>query len=395
MLDTPRVYLSPPHMSGEEFYRVKEAFDSNYIAPVGPMVDIFEKEFAEKIGTSYALAVSSGTAAIHLALRVLGVEEGDEVFVSTLTFIGGINPIIFQSAIPVFIDSDRDTWNMSIDLLDQELKKCEKKGKLPRVVMPTDIYGQCNDYDTINKICEHYGVPVIVDAAEALGAKYKGKYAGSETKAAIFSFNGNKIITTSRGGMLVSDDEEFIRHSQKLSQQAREPFPYYEHTEIGYNYRMSNILAAIGCAQLEVLDERVESGRCIFEYYKKAFAEVPGIEFMSEALYSRSSRWLSVISITPEIFGVDREYVRLALEDENIESRPVWKPMHMQPVFQNGNNIAGYDKTTSLKKIYKNRVIGGEVAEDLFMRGLCLPSGTAMKEEDLNRIITIILKSQK
>jgi len=391
---------------------IKEAFESNYIAPLGPMVDAFEQEFAEKVRIPHALALSSGTAAMHLALRILGVGTGDEVVASSLTFIGGVSSIVFQGAIPVFIDSDRSSWNMDPDLLAEELESCKKRGKLPKAVVPTDLYGQCADMDRILEICAPYDIPVIADSAEALGAIYKGRSAGAGAKSAIFSFNGNKIITTSGGGMLVSDDEAFIEKARFLSQQARDPAPHYEHSIIGYNYRMSNILAAIGRGQLRVVDERVEAKRRIFAYYKKALDDFPGIEFMPEPKWSRSNRWLTVILITPEEFGSDREVIQQALEEENIEARPVWKPMHMQAVFECGSGfrVQGL-KAGQNKKRYKARpseirsavvnefhgvkVVGGKVAEDLFNRGLCLPSGTMMMKEDLDRVISVILSCKR
>ncbi|QTA83249.1 DegT/DnrJ/EryC1/StrS aminotransferase domain-containing protein [Desulfonema limicola] len=382
-----RIFLSPPHMSGKELQFIHEAFDSNYIAPLGPQVNAFEKEFSERTGIPYAAALSSGTAAMHLALRYLGIGPGDEVFASTLTFIGSVTPVIFEGASPVFIDSDRASWNMDTDLLADELEQCYIKGKLPKAVIPTDLYGQCADYDRIAAVCELYQIPLIIDSAESLGAEYKGRCAGKGAKAAVYSFNGNKIITTSGGGMLASEDKNLIDHARFLSQQARDPAPHYEHTQIGYNYRMSNILAAIGRGQLQVLDERVKRKREIFDYYYNALNDIPGIEFMPEPSYSKSNRWLTVILITPEIFGADREKVRLALEAENIESRPVWKPMHMQPVF-GGQGAEGRGQRG---KTYKTRVVGGEVAEDLFARGLCLPSGTAMTDDDLTRIVNVIL----
>jgi dTDP-4-amino-4,6-dideoxygalactose transaminase len=402
-LNEKRIFLSPPHMGGLELEFVNEAFSSNYIAPLGPMVDAFEKEFSEYIGIEHCLALSSGTAAMHLALRHLEIGQGDEVFASTLTFIGSVTPIIFQGAKPVFIDCDSESWNMNPDLLEAELALSAKNKKLPKAVVPTDLYGQCANYEKIFSVCNNYDVPVIVDAAEALGAKYRGSkargqgseesevwnHAGVGAKSAVYSFNGNKIITTSGGGMLASDDKELIDHARKLSQQARENFVHYEHEEIGYNYRMSNILAAIGRGQLKVLDERVEKKRWIFEYYRNSLEEIPGIEFMPEPPYSRSNRWLTAILITPDEFGCDNETVRLALEKENIESRPVWKPMHLQPVFRMEEQRAE-SREHGEKKRYASRVVGGEVAEDLFSRGLCLPSGTPMNEEDLDRVINAI-----
>ena len=360
-------------MGGKELHFVQEAFASNYIAPYGPMIDAFEHEFAEKIGSPYTLALSSGTAAMHLALQGLNVGPGDEVVASTLTFIGSVSPITFLGGTPVFIDADRETWNMDPELLAEELSVCAKKGKLPKAVIPTDLYGQCADIDRIMEICRPHDIPVIVDSAEALGATYNGRHAGIGAKAAIFSFNGNKIITTSGGGMLISEDKEFIDYARYLSTQARDPYPYYEHSEIGNNYRMSNIVAAIGRGQLRVLDDRVEAKRRIFDYYKQALGDLPGIEFMPEAPYGRSNRWLTVILVNPEEFGVDGETIRLALEAENIEARPVWKPMHLQPVFDSrGQRMEGRGRRSELRtQNYPCRVVGGAVAEDLFERGLC------------------------
>ncbi|MDP8293131.1 MAG: aminotransferase class I/II-fold pyridoxal phosphate-dependent enzyme [Candidatus Orphnella occulta] len=405
-LKRERIFLSPPHMGGEEMKFVHAAFKSNYIAPLGPQVDAFEKEFAKYTGISYAVAVSSGTAAMHLALRSLGIGPGDKIVASTLTFIGGITPAIFQGAEIVFVDCDRTSWNMDPNLLKDTLEDCRKRGILPSAVIPTDLYGQCVDYKQILSICKKYNVPVIADAAEAMGAKYRNpgnrkgvtrtmrrqwSHAGDGAKAAIFSFNGNKIITTSGGGMLVSDDKKFIEQARFLSQQARELTPHYEHKEIGYNYRMSNVLAAIGRGQLKILDDRVNQRRKIFKYYYNALKNVPGIDFMPEPTWSRSNRWLTVILIKPEKFGASREDVRLALEAENIEARPVWKPMHMQPVFNSRVNENHGKKV----KRYRTKIIGGNVAEDLFNRGLCLPSGTAITKNGLNRIIKIIIGCYK
>lgn len=367
-----RIYLSPPHLTGEELALVREAFASNWIAPLGPHVEAFEREFAAKVGIRYALAVASGTAALHLALRCLGVNAGDEVLCPSLTFIGGVSPVVFQGATPVFIDSDPSSWTVSPHLLADELEICRKKGKLPKAVIVTDIYGQPVDLDLIVGICEPYGIPVIADSAEALGSVYKNRSVGAGAYAAVFSFNGNKIITTSGGGMLVSDDQRLIDHARYLSQQARDPAPHYEHSEIGYNYRMSNVLAAIGRAQLRALEQRVERRRAIFDFYRKTLADLPGIGFMPEVAYGRSNRWLTVITVDPLVFGADRETIRLALEEQNIESRPVWKPMHLQPAFRGC------------------RMRGGAVCEDLFRKGLCLPSGTAMTDQDLRRVASVI-----
>lgn len=301
-------------MSGYEQRYINEAFESNYIAPLDPQVDAFEKEFAEKTGISHEVALSSGTAAMHLALCKLGVGVVDEVFISTLTFIGSVSPVTFLWAKPVFIDADYKTWNMDPDLLAEEIKTCAQQGRLPKAAVPTDLYGQCADYDRILEICAPYEIPVIMDSAEALGATYKGRGAGAGAKAAVFSFNGNKIITTSGGGMLTSEDADFIDKARFLSQQARDDAPHYEHSQIGFNYRMSNILAAIGRGQLHVLDERVRVKRQIFAKYKAALQDIDGIEFMPEAPFGKSNRWLTVILISPEKFGTDREMVRVALE---------------------------------------------------------------------------------
>jgi dTDP-4-amino-4,6-dideoxygalactose transaminase len=419
-MSSKRLFLSPPHMGGQEIQWLREAFKSNYIAPCGPQINALEKAFSAYTGIAHCVALSSGTAAIHLALRHLDVGPGDEVFASTLTFIGSVSPIIFVGAKPVFIDSDRESWNMDPDLLLEALQDCKRQGKLPKAVITTDLYGQCSDYDRLNVICGQFDIPLIVDAAEAMGATYhrspkeekktspepqaeinekKGdwpdrrsiatrhrRHAGTGAKAAAFSFNGNKIMTTSAGGMLASDDPALIAHAQFLSQQARDPLPHYEHSEIGYNYRMSNILAAIGLGQLEVLDARVARKREIFSYYAEALKDVPGIELMPEAPFNECNRWLTVALIDPDVFGSDREHIRLALENENIESRPVWKPMHLQPVFDidDGRPACGQ------KRRYSARVIGGKVAEELFAHGLCLPSGTAMQSCDLDRVVSVL-----
>ncbi len=367
-----RIFLSPPHMGGEELQFVHEAFASNYIAPLGPQVDAFEQEFAEKVGAKYALALSSGTAAIHLALIHLRVRPGDEVIVSDLTFAASANPVIYLGARPVFIDSERLSWNMDPNLLAETLTRKARQNKLPKAVILVHLYGQCADLDSILAICNKYNIPLIEDAAEALGAEYKGLSPGTFGVAGIFSFNGNKIITTSGGGMLVSDDKELIEHARKLATQARDQAPHYEHSEIGYNYRMSNILAAIGRGQLRVLNERVRRKREIFEQYSSLLGELPGIELMPEAAWGLHNRWLTVITVDPDKFGATREDVRMALDAENIESRPVWKPMHLQPVF------SGYE------------VIGGKVSEKLFENGLCLPSGTAMDKDDIKRVVSVI-----
>ncbi|MBE3144757.1 MAG: aminotransferase class I/II-fold pyridoxal phosphate-dependent enzyme [Planctomycetes bacterium] len=369
---TKRIFLSPPHMSKYEEQFVAEAFRSNWIAPLGPMVDAFEREMCEYVGVPHATALMSGTAALHLALLLVGVKPGDEVLCATLTFSASANTIVYAGAAPVFIDCDRETWNISPDLLEEELAECAARGKRPAAVMAVDLYGQCADYGRIEEICRRFEVPLIEDSAEALGASCNGKKAGSFGRAAVFSFNGNKIITTSGGGMLVSDDEELIKRAHFLATQARDPAPHYQHSTIGYNYRMSNILAAIGRGQLKVLDERVEVRRRIFDYYQQYLGQLPGISFMPEAPYGRCTRWLTCIVVDPAAFGANREEIRLALEKENIEARPLWKPMHLQPVF------AGC------------RVRGGDVSAGLFERGLCLPSGSQMTDNDLARVVGTI-----
>jgi dTDP-4-amino-4,6-dideoxygalactose transaminase len=367
-MTTSRIYLSPPHMSGREQEYIAEAFASNWIAPLGPHVDAFEQEFCQSVGARHALALSSGTAALHLALRLTGVGPGDEVLVSTLTFSASVNPILYEGGRPTFIDSERESWNMDPHLLAETLAARAKAGRLPKAVVAVHLYGQSANLEPILAACRQYDVPLIEDAAEALGATYQGRSPGTFGHAGIFSFNGNKIITTSGGGMLVADDREFIDHARKLATQARDPAPHYQHSEIGYNYRLSNILAGVGRAQLQVLPERVQARRRNFAFYQEALGHLAGIGFMPEAAWGCHNRWLTVILIDPTRFGADREAVRLALEAENIEARPVWKPMHRQPVF------AAYE------------CVGGAVAEALFRDGLCLPSGSNLTAADLARV---------
>jgi dTDP-4-amino-4,6-dideoxygalactose transaminase len=368
----PRLFLSPPHMGGNELRLIEEAFASNYIAPAGPMLGRFEQSFCEFTGLPYATAVSSGTAALHLALRLIGVGPGDTVYFSSLTFIGGVTPALYQGAAPVFIDSDTRSWTMDPHLLAETLKTAAGQKKLPKAVVPTDLYGQGCDLDAILDICKPYNIPVIVDSAEAMGSRYKDRHCGDGALMAAFSFNGNKIITTSGGGMLAARNANLIKRARFLSHQARDDAPHYEHTTYGYNYRMSNIVAAIGCGQMEVLAERVNRRREIFVAYQARLAGLPGITFMPEADYGKGNRWLTVITIDPTAFGATREDVRMALEAEDIESRPVWKPMHLQPVFKG------------------RQMIGGKVCERLFKNGLCLPSGTQMTEADLDRVADTI-----
>ncbi|GAA6617023.1 DegT/DnrJ/EryC1/StrS family aminotransferase [Scytonema sp. NUACC26] len=366
------ILLSTPHMGDRELEFVKEAFDTNWIAPVGPQIDAFEQEFCQANGARHAAAVSSGTAALHLALRLVGVESGDEVFCSTLTFIATANPITYLGAKPVFIDSDLTTWNMNPDLLWEALERRSRRGKLPKAVVLVHLYGQSADIDPILEICDRYEIPLIEDAAESLGATYKGRATGTFGRIGIYSFNGNKIITTSGGGMLVSDDERLVTEARFLATQARDLAPHYQHSEIGYNYRLSNILAGIGRGQLRVLNDRVAARRRNYEIYAAALGKLPGIEFMPEANFGSATRWLTCLTIDPEAFGADREQVRLALAKQQIETRPVWKPLHLQPVFT------------------KCKCIDGAIAEYLFTRGLCLPSGSNLTIEDLERVIDAI-----
>lgn len=379
MLTTPpaKIYLSPPHMGELEQRFVADAFATNVIAPLGPHVEAFEREFADVVGAPHAVALSSGTAALHLALQLVGVRPGDDVLVSTLTFVASVSPIVYQGAAPVFIDSERSSWNMDPALLAETLAERAAAGRLPRAVVLVHLYGQSADVTPIVDVCRCFGVPLVEDAAEALGARYQGRTPGTFGRAGIYSFNGNKIITTSGGGMLVSDDASFVAHARKLATQAREPVAHYEHTEIGYNYRLSNILAAIGRGQLQVLEQRVAARRRNFAFYSAALGDLPGIAFMPEAPWGRHSRWLTVLTIDPTAFGADTHAVRLALGAENIEARPVWKPMHLQPVFANCARV------------------GGAVAEDLYTRGLCLPSGSSLSTADLERIAAIIRRVQR
>ena len=369
---TARLFLSPPHMSGKEQEFIRQAFDSNYIAAVGPMVEAFERELADELKVSRVLSTASGTAAIHLALRCLGIQLGDEIWASTLTFIGSIAPIVYERARPVFIDADPETWTLDPALLSEALAAAAQRNELPKAILPTDLYGQSCDLDAIVEASGRYGIPVICDSAEAMGTVYRGRKAGCGALMAAYSFNGNKIITTSSGGALASDDEKLIERARYLSTHAREPVVHYEHLEVGYNYRLSNILAAIGRAQLRVLADRVVRRRQIFQRYVDGLGDLPGISFMPEASYGRHSRWLSVILIDAAQFGADFETVRRALEGQNIESRPVWKPMHRQPVFRHA------------------RTFGGTVADSFYAQGLCLPSGSNMSQFDQDRAIEVV-----
>lgn len=372
-----RIYLSPPHMSGEEMKYVKEAFDSNWIAPLGPHVEAFERECAQYAGSKSALALSSGTAAIQLASRLLGVGEGDTFFCSSLTFIASIAPLVQAGARPVLIDSEPESWNISPQALERAFADADRTGRMPKAVVIVDLYGQSCNMGRIVPICERYGVPIIEDAAEAVGSEHMGRKNGSFGRFGFYSFNGNKIITTSGGGMLLSNDAGAIDEARFLSTQARDKAPWYEHTRLGYNFRMSNILAAIGRAQLKVLDDRVARRREIFNTYHDALAGQPGVKFMPEPEWSRANRWLTVMTIDPtKSKGTNMDVIR-ALEEQNIESRPVWKPMHMQPVFE---GVPYYEHD-------------GDVSRTLFERGICLPSGTSMSAHDIARVIEITMQT--
>jgi dTDP-4-amino-4,6-dideoxygalactose transaminase len=362
-----RIYLSSPHMSDEgyEMKYIQEAFDTNWIAPLGKNVDEFEKELAAYVGIGHAAALSSGTAAMHMALKAAGVDEGDIVFCQSLTFSGTANPIIYQNAIPVFIDSDYETWNMCPKALEEAFEK------YPRVkaVIVVHLYGLSADMDKIVELCKEHNVTLIEDAAESLGTKYKGKYTGTIGDYGVYSFNGNKIITTSGGGMLVSNNNERIEKVRFWSTQARDKARHYQHSELGYNYRMSNILAGIGRGQLKVLDKRIEKKKYIFEFYKRELEHLEGINFMPINEWNEPNYWLTCITLNGKVRPID---VIEALEENNIESRPLWKPMHLQPFFEK------YD------------YIGEDASKKLFEKGICLPSDTKMTDEDLNRVCRVI-----
>lgn len=370
-----RIYLSSPHMGGEELKYVHAAFKSNWIAPLGPNVELFEKVVCDYVGVTNSTAVSSGTGAIHLALKCLGVSKGDIVFCQSLTFAATVNPVIYQDATPVFIDSEYSTWNMCPLALEKAFIKYEKIGKLPKAVIVVNLYGQSADYEKLTSTCEKYKVPIIEDAAESLGAIYKGKQTGSFGEIAIFSFNGNKIITTSGGGMLVSNNEEYTKRALFLSTQARENKRYYEHEVVGFNYRLSNVLAGIGIGQMKVLDKRIGKKKLIFESYKGALKNIKELEMMNISKNGEPNYWLSVALLNKESNISPIDIITL-LEKNNIESRHVWKPMHLQPVFEKYDFI-----TVEASK---------SVAQDLYERGICLPSDTKMENKDIQRVVKII-----
>ena len=373
----PRIYLSPPDVRGREKELLLDALESNWIAPLGPHVDGFEREICDYVGVANATALSSGTAALHLALLMLDVGPGDIVLTSSLTFIATANAIRYVGATPVFIDSNESTWNMCPERLAEALGWCEKQGKPAKAILAVDLYGQCADYDAILELAERYSVPLVEDAAEALGASYRGRKAGRFGRIGVFSFNGNKIITTSGGGMLVSDDAKWTDRARHLATQARMPAAHYEHQEIGYNYRLSNLLAAVGRAQLETLDERISDRLAIRSQYRAALESQPGIEFIPEAKYGTTNAWLTCVLVDEQAFGASRDAVIQALAEANIEARPVWKPMHLQPVFDNTHHF------------------GGAVAASLFEHGLCLPSGSDLSEAQVSRIVETMLSVRR
>ncbi len=367
-----RIYLSPPEVGPEERRMLLDAFDSNWIAPVGPDLDAFETELAALAGVEHAVALSSGTAALHLSLLLAGVGAGAEVLVPSFTFVATAAAVTYVGATPVFVDCSPSTWNIDPDLVATELSVRARNGQLPAAVVTVDLYGQSADYDRLIEVCDSYSLPLIEDSAEALGASYRGKAVGGFGMAGVFSFNGNKIITTSTGGALVSHSGALIERARHLATQARDPFPHYEHSDIGYNYRLSNLLAALGRAQLLDLDGRIGRRRRINSAYRRGLGDLPGIRFMPVAEYGEPNWWLTCVTVDPAEFGADRDQIRLALEAEDIESRPTWKPLHLQRAF------AGAP------------CVGGAVCAAIFENGLCLPSGSALTEDDQSRVVATV-----
>lgn len=367
-----RIYLSVPHMGESEEAYVREAFASNWLSTVGPNIDAFEASFSERVGGLPCVALASGTAALHLALRLVGVGPGDEVICPTLTFVGSVNPITYLGARPVFVDSDRTSWNMNPALFADVMRAKAAAGKIPRAVMVVHLYGQSADLDPILETCARYDVPLVEDAAEAMGTLYKGKHVGAFGAVSAFSFNGNKMITTTGGGMLASPHRAWVDKARFWSQQARDPGIAYEHTDMGYNYRMSNVLAGIGRGQLEVLSQRVEARRRVAFRYAKAFEDLAGITLMPQASFGLHTNWLSVFLVDADRLGVNRDEIIAALGAQNIEARPVWKPMHLQPLYAHAECHQG------------------EVAADLFHRGICLPSSSNMTPDEQDRVIAIV-----
>ncbi|WP_046216417.1 DegT/DnrJ/EryC1/StrS family aminotransferase [Paenibacillus wulumuqiensis] len=367
MSERSRIYLSSPHMSGLEQQYITEAFDTNWIAPLGKNVDMFETEIAQYTGTQGAVALSSGTAAIHLALILLGIGREDIVFCSSLTFVASANPILYEGARPVFIDSEPESWNMSPQALERALKDYVQRGQKPKAVIIVNLYGQSANYTKLKALCDEYDVPIVEDAAESLGATYEEQMSGTIGEFGIFSFNGNKIITTSGGGMLVSNNIAALEKARFYATQARDQARYYQHSEVGYNYRLSNVLAGIGRGQLQILDQRVKQKRAIFEQYQHELAEIQGVSFMPEADYGRATRWLTAMLIHPAMLSVSVTDIIVHLDQFNIESRPVWKPLHLQPLFKE----AKYYRHTEEQ----------DVSSELFEHGICLPSDTNMNAE--------------
>ncbi|MGH8923773.1 MAG: aminotransferase class I/II-fold pyridoxal phosphate-dependent enzyme [Acidimicrobiia bacterium] len=367
-----RIYLSPPELGAADREHIAAALDEGWIAPVGPQIDAFERELAEATGRARAVALSSGTAALHLALIAAGVGERDRVLVSTLTFAATANAVRYVGAEPVFVDSDLTSWNMDPDLLGTELDGGVQRGEPYKAVIAVDLYGQCADYRQIEGICRNYGMLLISDAAEALGAEFEGRPAGSFGEAAVLSFNGNKIITTSGGGALVTDRSGWADQARFLATQARDPFLHYEHSQLGYNYRLSNLLAALGSSQLSDLGRRVGIRRAHNRAYREGLADLPGVEFMPEIEGSRSTFWLTALTIDPDLAGTDRSTVINLLESHDIEARPIWKPMHLQPLYRGCSSV------------------GGAVAARLFETGLCLPSGSSLTADGRDRIISLV-----
>jgi dTDP-4-amino-4,6-dideoxygalactose transaminase len=367
-----RIYLSPPDVSDVERKLLLEAFDSNWVAPVGPDLNAFEEQVADLVGVRHAVALSSGTAALHLALVAAGVQRGDTVLVPSFTFAATANAVMYLGARPVFLDSTPQSWNVDPELVADELHRRARMARLPRAVITVDMYGQCADYDPLLAACDRYGVALIEDAAEALGATYRGKAAGSFGLAGVLSFNGNKIITTGGGGMLVTDDERVASRTRYLATQAREPVPHYEHREVGYNYRLSNLLAAVGRGQVQRLGELIAARAETARYYRAALGDLPGLRFMPIAEYGTPNWWLSCLLVDADSFGASRDAIIARLAADDIEARPTWKPMHLQPVFQ------GFPMR------------GGAVSAGLFESGLCLPSGSALTDHDRQRVVDAI-----
>jgi dTDP-4-amino-4,6-dideoxygalactose transaminase len=372
-----RIYLSPPDPGPVERGLLLEAFDSNWLAPLGPHVDAFERELARRVGLEHAAALSSGTAALHLGLKLVGVEPGDEVIVPTLTFVATANAVRYLGAEPVFVDCDPASWSVDVELLASDLRARARRGRRPAAVVSVDLLGGCPDYDALTQVCADFETPLVEDAAEALGASYRGRPAGSFGHCAAFSFNGNKIITTSGGGMLVSRSAELVERARHLASQAREPVAHYEHVELGYNYRLSNLLAAVGRGQLMGLDSRIARRRGIHERYRVALEDIDGVDMMPVGHGVTPNYWLTCILLNRDLLGIGREDVRLALEEIDVESRAVWKPLHLQPLYSGADTV------------------GGSVAERVFEQGLCLPSGTALSCSDQDRIVDTILRVVK